>query len=133
MNINRVVMTARLTRDPNLLSTTSGTPVCNLRVACNTLRKDSVTGEWVSRPNFFDVTVWGAQAESAARYLSKGSQVGIDGHLEWREWEAQDASKRQAVRIIAEKLQFLGEPRNDNDASADLIATEVGAEEPVAA
>ncbi len=52
--------------------------------------------------------MWGAQGESAARYLSKGRPVAIDGRLEWREWETQDGAKRQAVEIIADSLQFLG-------------------------
>jgi single-strand DNA-binding protein len=54
------------------------------------------------------VTVWGAQGENSARYLSKGRPVAIDGRLEWREWEAQDGTKRQATDIIADSVQFLG-------------------------
>jgi single-strand DNA-binding protein len=52
--------------------------------------------------------VWGAQGENAARFLSKGRPVALDGRLEWREWEAQDGTKRQAVDIIADSVQFLG-------------------------
>ena len=59
-NINRVVLTGNLTRDPELRSLPSGTSVCNLRIASNTRRKDGSTGEWVDKPNYFDVTVWGA-------------------------------------------------------------------------
>lgn len=107
-NINRVTITGNLTRDPELRSTPSGTPVCKLRVAVNTRRKDS-SGDWVDKPNYFDVTVWGAQGENCATYLSKGRPVAIDGRLEWREWEAQDGSgKRQAVDITADTVQFLG-------------------------
>ena len=107
-NINRVVLTGNLTRDPELRSTPSGTSVCGLRVACNTRRKDA-SGQWVDKPNFFDVTVWGAQGENCAQYLSKGRPVAIDGRLEWREWEAKDGSgKRQSVDIIADSVQFLG-------------------------
>jgi single-strand DNA-binding protein len=74
----------------------------------NTRRKDE-TGQWVDKPNYFDVTVWGNQAESCAQYLSKGRPVAIDGRLEWREWDATDGSgKRQAVEIVAENVQFLG-------------------------
>src|SRR5438046_1263882 len=83
-NINRVVLTGNLTSDPELRSLPSGTSVCKLRVACNTRRKDGPTGEWVDKPNYFDVTVWGAQGENCARYLSKGRPVAIDGRLEWR-------------------------------------------------
>ena len=56
-------------------------------------------GEWVDKPNYFDVTVWGAQGENCANYLSKGRPVAVEGRLDWREWEAKDGSgKRQAVR-----------------------------------
>lgn len=60
-NINRVVMTGNLTADPDLRSTPIGIPVCSLRIACNTRRKDQSTGEWVDKPNYFNVTVWGRQ------------------------------------------------------------------------
>ena len=108
-NINRVVLTGNLTADPELRSLPSGTSVCKLRVACNTRRKDNSTGDWVDKPNYFDVTVWGAQGENCARFLSKGRPVAIDGRLEWREWEANDGSgKRQSIDIIADSVQFLG-------------------------
>ena len=105
-NINRVVLTGNLTADPELRSLPSGTSVCKLRIACNTRRKGS-SGEWEDKPNYFNVTVWGAQGENAARYLSKGRPVAIDGRLEWHEWEAQDGTKRSAIDIIAESVQFL--------------------------
>jgi single-strand DNA-binding protein len=106
-NINRVVLTGNLTRDPELRTTGSGTPVCSLRLACNTRRRDA-SGEWVDKPNYFDVTVWGAQGENCATYLQKGRPVAIDGRLEWREWQDQQGNKRQAVDIIADSVQFLG-------------------------
>jgi single-strand DNA-binding protein len=107
-NINRVVLTGNLTRDPELRSTQSGMSVCSLRIASNTRRKNQATGEWEDKPNFFDVTVWGAQGENCARFLSKGRPVALDGRLEWREWEAQDGTKRQSVEIVADAVQFLG-------------------------
>jgi single-strand DNA-binding protein len=106
-NINRVVLTGNLTADPELRALPSGTSVCKLRVACNTRRKDQ-SGEWVDKPNYFDVTVWGAQGENTARYLSKGRPVAIDGRLEWREWTDKEGNKRQGVDIIADSVQFLG-------------------------
>jgi single-strand DNA-binding protein len=112
-NINRVIITGNLTADPELRSLPSGTSVCKLRVACNTRRKDNSTGEWVDKPNYFDVTVWGAQGENCARYLSKGRGVAVDGRLEWREWETQDGNKRQSIDIIADTVQFLSGPRDD--------------------
>jgi single-strand DNA-binding protein len=106
-NINRVVLTGNLTRDPELRSTPSGTSVCSLRLAVNTRRKDP-SGEWGEKANFFDVTIFGRQGENAAQYLAKGRSVAVDGRLEWREWTDKDGNKRQSVDIIADSVQFLG-------------------------
>lgn len=114
-NINRVIITGNLTADPDLRALNSGTSVCKLRVACNTRKKDGTSGEWIDKPNYFDVTVWGAQGENCARYLSKGRGVAIDGRLEWREWEATDGSgKRQSVDIVADSVQFLAGGRDES-------------------
>ena len=106
-NINRVVLVGNLTRDPELRHTPGGTAVTSLRIAVNSRRRDE-SGQWTDKPNYFDVSVFGNQAESCAQYLAKGRPVAIDGRLDWREWDAQDGSKRQAVQIIAESVQFLG-------------------------
>jgi single-strand DNA-binding protein len=105
-NINRVVLVGNLTRDPELRHTPGGTPVCNLGIAVNGRRRDE-SGNWVDKPNFFRISVFGNQAESCAQYLSKGRPVAIDGRLDWRQWE-QDGVKREAVEIVAESVQFLG-------------------------
>jgi single-strand DNA-binding protein len=108
-NVNVVVITGNLTRDPELRHTGGGTAVCELRVAVNSRRKDGSTGEWTDKANYFDVVVWGAQGENCATYLAKGRPVAIEGRLDWREWEAKDGGgKRQAVQIIANTVQFLG-------------------------
>jgi single-strand DNA-binding protein len=112
-NINRVVLTGNLTRDPELRHLSSGTAVCSLRLAVNTRRKDGQSGEWVDKPNFFDITVWGAQGENVAQYCAKGRPIAVDGRLEWREFTDKDGNKRQAVDIIADSVQFLG-GRDDN-------------------
>ena len=127
-NINTVVVTGNLTRDPELRSTPGGTSVCKLRVAVNSRRRNQ-GGEWVDKPNYFDVTVWGAQGENCANYLSKGRPVAVEGRLDWREWESQEGQKRQAVEIIANSVQFLGsrdgnsgEGSNGFKASSDVPA-----------
>ena len=108
MNINRVVLTGNLTRDPDVRSTPeSGLSICKLRLAVNTRRKNNASGNWEDKPNYFDVTVFGRQADSCAQYLKKGRPVAIDGRLDWREYEV-DGQKRQSVDIIAENVQFLG-------------------------
>ena len=107
-NINRVIITGNLTKDPEVRATAGGLSICSLRIATNTRRKDGQTGEWVDKANYFDVTVFGRQGENAARYLSKGRPVAIDGRLEWREWQDQSGNKRQSVEIVADNIQFLG-------------------------
>jgi single-strand DNA-binding protein len=106
-NINRVVLVGNLTRDPELRHTPSGTPVCSLRLAVNSRRKDE-TGQWTEKPNYFSITVWGTQGENCAQYLSKGRPVAVDGRLDWREYQTQDGQKREAIEIVADSVQFLG-------------------------
>ena len=108
-NINRVIITGNLTRDPELRSTSGGTSVCSLRIAVNSRRKEG--DQWVDKPNYFDITVWGSQGENCAQYLAKGRPVAIDGRLNWREWEDKEGNKRQTIDIIADSVQFLGSPQ----------------------
>ena len=107
-NVNVVVITGNLTRDPEIRHTGGGTAVCDLRVAVNGRRKTQ-SGNWVNKPNYFDVTCFGARAENAVEYLAKGRPVAVEGRLNWSEWEAKDGSgKRHGVKIIANHVQFLG-------------------------
>jgi single-strand DNA-binding protein len=106
-NINVVVVTGNLTADPELRDTPGGTPVCKLRIAVNTSRK-TADGSWEEKPNYFNVTVWGAQGANCATYLRKGRPVAINGRLDWHEWTDKEGNKRQSVEIIANTVQFLG-------------------------
>jgi single-strand DNA-binding protein len=105
-NINSVVLVGNLTKDPELRHTPSGTAVTTLRIAVNDRVKRGE--EWTDAAYYFDVTVWGRTAENCAQYLAKGRPVGVQGKLTWREWDAQDGTKRQAVEIVADNIQFLG-------------------------
>ena len=124
-NINRVVLVGNLTKDPELRQTGGGTSVCKLRLAVNTRRKDE-TGQWVDKPNYFDITVWGNQGERCAQYLTKGRPVAIDGRLEWREWETPEGNKRQAVDVVADTVQFLG-GRQEGELSGERQFVPAGA------
>ena len=118
-NVNVAVITGNLTQDPELRSTGGGTSVCEMRVAVNSRRKDGQSGQWVDKPNYFSISVFGNQAESCAQYLGKGRPVAIDGRLDWREWEAKDGGgKRESVEIVADSVQFLGS-RGDGDGGAN--------------
>ncbi len=126
MNINRVVLTGNLTRDPEVRSTPNGLTICKLGIACNTRKKNSSTGAWEEKPNFFRVTVFGAQAENCGQYLRKGRPVAIDGRLEWSSWES-DGQKRESIDIIADSVQFLGgrdDAGNGNGFSSSARAAE---------
>jgi single-strand DNA-binding protein len=113
-NTNRVVLVGRLTRDPEMRATSSGLTVAGLRLACNGVRRDA-DGVYSEKPNFFDISVFGAPAETVERYTRKGSKVAIDGRLEWREWETDEQQRRQAVSIIADSVEFLDGPRGEQE------------------
>jgi single-strand DNA-binding protein len=105
-DINRVTLVGRLTRDPELQHLPSGTPVLKLGLAVNGRAQDGA-GNWVDKPNFFDVKVFGNQAEFLSQHLAKGRRIGVDGRLDWSSWEGQDGGKRSKVEVVAQSVQFL--------------------------
>jgi single-strand DNA-binding protein len=115
-DINRVTIVGRLTRDPELRQLPGGTSVLQLGVAVNGRQRDDA-GNWTDKPNFFDVKVFGNQADMLANHLSKGRRIGVDGRLDWSSWEAQDGGKRSKVEIVAQSVQFL-DSRNDGGDAA---------------
>jgi single-strand DNA-binding protein len=131
-NINRVILVGNLTRDPELKTLPSGMAVCSLGMAVNHRRKNQQSGEWTEEPNYFNIEVFGPQGESCARYLAKGRAVAVDGRLRWRQWEAQDGSKRSAVDVVADTVQFIG-PRDGAGEGGGGGFTPRQAAEPVAA
>ena len=112
-HINRVTLTGNLTRDPELVKTAGGLTICKLGLAVNARRKNQ-SGEWEDKPNFFDVTVFGAQGENAGKYLAKGRAVAIDGKLDWSQWETPEGQKRSKVQVIADQVQYLSAPDTGN-------------------
>ena len=117
-DLNRVTLVGRLTRDPELRHTQGGDPVCSIRLAVSSRARDE-SGGWGDRSNYFDVTVFGRQAQTAADYLAKGRRIGVDGRLSWREWQAQDGTKRQSVEVIANDLFFLDSRGEGGGGGAD--------------
>ena len=117
-SINRVVLVGNLTRDPELRHTPAGTAVTTLRIAVNDRVKRGE--DWQDAAYYFDVTVWGRTAENCAQYLAKGRPVGVQGKLTWREWDAQDGTKRQSVEVVADNVQFLG-GRADGEGGGQFV------------
>jgi single-strand DNA-binding protein len=122
--INRVVLVGNLTRDPELRSTPNGSSLCRLRVACSTSWRNKDTGEIDERPNYFDVTVFGASGEACARFLTKGRPVAVDGRLEWHEWTTAEGENRQAVGILADSVQFLAARQRDDGEETEVAEEE---------
>ena len=120
-DLNRVTLVGRLTRDPEIRHTAGGDAVCALRLAVSSRARDAA-GEWTDRPNFFDVRVFGRQGEAAAEHLAKGRKVAVDGRLSWREWQAQDGSRREGVEVIATDLQYLDTRRRDGEEGTQPVA-----------
>lgn len=106
-DINRVVLTGRLTKDPELRALPDQTPVLAIRLAFSSRKRDA-QGQWGDAPNYIDVSVIGSRAEALSRLLEKGRLIGVDGRLRWREWEDKDGARRQAIDIIADTIELLG-------------------------
>jgi single-strand DNA-binding protein len=126
-DINRVTLVGRLTRDPELRHLPSGSPVLQLGLAVNGRQKDEA-GNWTDKPNFFDVKVFGNQAEMLSQHLAKGRRVGIDGRLDWSSWEAQDGGKRSKVEVVAFQVQFLDSRGNGGEQSQYIPSSDVTAD-----
>jgi single-strand DNA-binding protein len=75
-------------------------------------------GEWGQEPNFFDVAVYGPDAENVAKYCRKGCAIAVDGRLDWRQWETPDDRRVEAVRILTRSVQFLGSPASGGTGGA---------------
>ncbi|HXB64121.1 MAG TPA: single-stranded DNA-binding protein [Solirubrobacteraceae bacterium] len=117
-SINSVVLVGRLTHDPELRELPSGQSVCDLRIVCNGIRR-AADGEYHERPNYFDVAAFGGLGENVARYMRRGSLLAVGGRLEWREWENAEQQRRQAVKVVAENIQFLERRAADDEPASD--------------
>ncbi len=107
--LNSIVVIGRLTRDPELKSTSNGTAVATFTVAVD---RDFKTQNGEKETDFIPVVVWRAQAENCGRYLSKGKLVAVEGRLQIRTYEASDGSKRTAAEIVANNVRFLSPREN---------------------
>lgn len=104
-NINRVIISGRLTRDPEVRMTAGGTAVMGLGVAVNDRRRNQQTGQWEDYTNFIDCTMFGARAESLSHILTKGMLVCIEGRLRWSQWE-RDGQKRSKIEVIVDEIEL---------------------------
>jgi single-strand DNA-binding protein len=113
--MNSIIVIGRLTRDPELDATPSGTAVCRIRLAIPRRKKEGKDQGAV----FVNVVTYGGQATASADYLTKGRQVGVSGRLEYREWTAQDGSPHSVHEVVADHVEFLGHPEPESVAGGD--------------
>jgi len=106
MSVNKVILVGRLGADPESRNTNSGLAVANLRIATSERQKKG--DEWVEHTEWHRVVVFGKQAESVSRFLTKGRQVYVEGRLRTRKWQDKEGNDRYSTEIVGDRVQFLG-------------------------
>jgi single-strand DNA-binding protein len=107
MSFNKIILVGNLGRDPELRYTPQGDAVCSFTMATNEKRRDKA-GDLQDITTWFKVTLWRRQAETAAKYLQKGSQVYIEGRLQIEEWTDRENNNRYTLAVTASDMQFIG-------------------------
>lgn len=118
MSFNKIIIVGNLGRDPELRYTPQGDAVCNFSVAVNEKKRDKA-GELQDITSWFRVTLWRRQAENAAKYLTKGSPIYIEGRLHVDEWTDRDGKNRYTLEVTGTDMQFLGARGAEADAPSD--------------
>ncbi|MEK7625382.1 MAG: single-stranded DNA-binding protein [Patescibacteria group bacterium] len=107
MDLNRATIIGRLTRDPELRTIPSGKSVASFSIATNRQWTDA-SGQKQKQVEYHNIVAWARTAEIASQYLKKGSQIYVEGHLQTREWTAQDGTKKNRTEIVCDNLIMLG-------------------------
>jgi single-strand DNA-binding protein len=127
-SINSVNLIGRLTQDPET-TTKNDKTVCRMRIAVQRRRRRNGDDNGA---NYFDVVAFDGQGVNCGKYLRKGRQIALTGHLNHNEWKAEDGSSRQRVEIIADNVMFLDGPKSDEADSDEAVPAGVGAEDDIA-
>ena len=124
--INKVILVGNLGRDPEMRYTQNGVAVCSFSLATSESYKDRTSGEKVTQTEWHNIILWRGLAETAEKYLRKGSSVYIDGKIRTRKWEDQQGQTRYTTEIIADTMQMLD--RRDSSAAASQDAAQPATE-----
>ncbi|MEZ5975771.1 MAG: single-stranded DNA-binding protein [Planctomycetota bacterium] len=109
-SFNKVILMGNLTRDPELRYTPSNMAVCKVGVAVNRRYKDSQTGEWVDKPTFVDVTIFGKRGEAFDKFHKRGASAFFEGRLELDTWDDKNTGqKRSKLYVVADNWEFVGQ------------------------
>ena len=122
-NLNKVLLMGNLTRDPELRSLPSGSPICKMGMAINRRFRDQ-SGEMREQTCFVDLTAFGRQAETLNQYMKKGNPLLIDGRLQFSKWTGKDGQNRSKLEVVVENFQFLGGGRSDGEGAKPAPAAQ---------
>lgn len=114
MSLNKICIMGRMTADPELRTTTTGTPVTSFTLAVDRNFKDKQTGE--KTVDFIDCTAWRQTAEFVSRYFMKGRMAVVEGSLQMRKWTDKDGNKRKSPEVVADNVYF-GDTKTDGIAA----------------
>lgn len=136
--VNKVILVGNLGKDPEMRYTPNGVPVCSFPMATSETYKDRNSGERVTQTEWHNIVIWRGMAETAEKYLRKGSQVFIEGKIKTRSWEDQQGQKRYTTEVVADVMQLLdrpskSEPRSNSPAAQETRPEQEPLESPVLA
>lgn len=131
MNVNKVLLVGRLTRDPEIRSTASGQTVASVSMATNRFWKDK-NGQKQDQTEFHNVVLWGRLAEIAGQYLTKGQEAYIEGRLQTRKYTGKDGIERRTTEVVAENMQLGSRPQGSSGSGYSRPAAAPSASQPAA-
>lgn len=115
--LNKVMLIGNLGRDPEVRTTTSGTPVANFSLATSRRWTDR-DGQRQEQTEWHNIVCWGRQAEIAGQYLTKGKQIFVEGRLQTRSWEDKNSGeKKYRTEVVCDNFQMLGRRGDDGGGS----------------
>lgn len=117
--VNKAILVGNLGKDPEMRYTPNGVAVCSFPMATSDTYKDRTTGEKITQTEWHNIVIWRGMAETAEKYLRKGSQVFIEGKIKTRSWEDQQGQKRYTTEVVADVMQLLDRP-NSNPGTATI-------------
>ncbi|MDA8606090.1 single-stranded DNA-binding protein [Flavobacteriales bacterium] len=124
--VNKAILVGNLGKDPEMRYTPNGVAVCSFPMATSETYKDRNSGERITQTEWHNIVIWRGMAETAEKYLKKGSQVFIEGKIKTRSWEDQQGQKRYTTEVVADVMQLLDRPGTNaggNSGAASRTAT----------
>lgn len=116
--MNQVVLIGRLTKDPELRYTPTGSPVCQCTIAVDNYNPKTKE----KNADFVPLVIWGKQAENTATYMLKGNQIAINGKIRTRSYDGKDGVKRYITEVLVTNIQFISNNnRSNNQGELELV------------